>query len=688
MNIKARVLSFFKSIPVSFSQNVVWLNPLGNRKDLEYNTRWVFACVRLISEAIASIEWKLYKTRGKKVNEVLDNPLLSLLYNFNDKFTKFDSIKLSIVYLLLQGRSPWILIGENKPKEMWVVPPNNLSVAAKDEHGYPTMYKYTIGAKSMEVPAYNVLDIRNPDPSDPSRGKSVISALRETADTDEYMMKWNKNLMINSARPSGSIEVDKRLKPEEAIALRKMVEETYGGYENAHKVMILQNGTKFVSSTIPPKDLEFISGRKMNLEEILAMFNVPKILLGLEGQYNRAVSETAERVFAKYTLKPIITMMIEQMNQFLVPRFGVDLLLGHESFVKDDRELQVSEWEKGWGKWLSTNDIRKERGDDPMKGGDDILIPLNLIPGASKEKGMAKIEKIHNDITIVTNEAEAKSIIKRVNARNNNINTIVKDIASKFEKKLLDKKKVILTIKSESTDKEDAKMKWWEYTMDLKRIIDDGWSFIIKGILDRQKDIILDNLKNYRKGLDENIKGLVKDVMFNKDSEVKTTIEVIKPQYYRSIMTGAEISAMIADRGVIDLTQVPAVQKWVEKVAKKYSKEITETTYSRASKVLQDGLDAGEGTYGLGNRIEDFFKTTTPSRADLIARTEGARAMTASEAYSFEQYGFDKLEWYMGGSAPCPICQSNSTKEWTIEEAKEGTIPYSHPNCECRFLPK
>ena len=691
MSIKTRIKSIIgletKSAPVPYDVNMVWLNSLSLKKDLDYYKDWAFACIRLISESIANIDWNLFKVKGEVVEEELDHPLLSLLYHFNDKFTKFASIKLSVIYLLLQGRSPWILIGDNKPKEIWVVPPNNLSVSEKDSAGYPTMYKYKVGSNEISIPADNVLDLRSPHPENPTTGKSVISAIKDTLDTDEQMTRWNKRLMYNSARPSGTIQTDKILKPEEIKLLKKMIEENYAGAENSNKVMLLQNGLEFKADTMVPKDLEFTEGKKENRDKILSMFGVPKILLGLEGSYNRATAEIAERVFDKYTIEPIVQMIIEQLNQFLVPRFGTDILLGFTPFVKENMELKLKEWEKGWNKWLTTNEIREYNNKESLDGGDDIYLPINLMPGMTGEKGFKtkKISKKGNNIKTITNKDKIKTILRKLNARNNTIKRTGDELGKIFEQKLKDKRKVVLKLKDE---KEDVKLKWWNKSIELKRKIDDGWSYEIREILENQKDIILNNLKKYKKGLDKiELKELVEEVMFNKNEQIKATIEIIEPKYYASIMAGSQTSAMITGNQVIDLAENPAVQKWVKKISNKYAEEITETTYTRFSGVLQEGIEAGESTYGLGNRVEDYFKNTTPARADLIARTESARAMTSAEAYAYGEYGYTELEWYMGGQAPCEICQANSMRTWTIEEAKNGTINYAHPQCECLFLP-
>lgn len=698
-NIKEKLKSFVKSL-VPFQTSISFRNIFSSHKDIDLYKRWVFKAVRLVADVTAQIDWDLYKVNSKKeVYEVVDHPLLSLLHQFNKKFTKIDSVRLSIIYLLLQGRSPWIMFGDRKPTEMWVVPPNNLQVVEKDDLGYPVMYEYRVDNKNpIRIPAGNVLDIKNPDPKNPAKGLSYISSIRDVVETDEYMMKWNKNLMLNSARPSAILETEKKLSSEEAQLARKMIEETYGGYENAHKVAVLSSGTTLKNVSIPPKDLEFIKAREMNRDEVLSTFGVSKLLLGMEGSYNKASAQVLERVFAEYTIEPLAKMITEQLNEFLLPRYGTDLYLDYKTFIRKDRETDIEEWSKGWNKWLTINEIREEKGINPLEGGDDLWLPINIAPSVtgekqSKAKSYIKIKgngeaKITDDGIQVKNRTKIKNILKKVNIRNNKLNYYADDFTKKFEQKIKDKKQVVLKLvnqeKKKDEEKEEIKKKWYDYAIRLKRRMDEGWSKIFKDIFDKQQNIILDNIKHYKS---EKADIDVEELMFDKNDEIKATMTIIEPKYYATMETGAETAAIITNERAIGVDKIPEVQKWVKKITKKYATEITNVTYERVLKELKTGLEAGESLYGLGNRVEDIFKNMKSTRSTIIARTESARAMTSAEAYAYDKYGYKELEWYLAGSNPCETCVSLSGQTWTTEKAKLGTIAYSHPNCECLFLP-
>lgn len=55
--------------------------------------------------------------------------------------------------------------------------------------------------------------------------------------------------------------------------------EKQGGLENAHRVKVLEEGMKFIQTTIPPEDGQFLATREFQIAEIARMYDVPLVLL-------------------------------------------------------------------------------------------------------------------------------------------------------------------------------------------------------------------------------------------------------------------------------------------------------------------------------------------------------------------------------------------------------------------------
>ena len=691
MNIKKSLSNLFSKKSLTGSGvKAIFANAGMTADESDRFKRWVYACITKTAQGIAQTDWQLAQVTKKDVTKIEDHELLSLLYKFNPKTTKYNSLYLTILYFLKDGEVAWILEKPNgrvKPTALYVAPTSTLQVTKKDEEGNPTSYRFTVGNKVQEIPADIVKIFINPNPNDPSRGMSVISAMADVVDNDTRMVKFNKALLGKSAVPSGSIELKGSLDAGQTKLLKDQFDSLYSGYNNAGATIVLPNGAKFNPFGIPPKDMEYIEGRKMNREEILAIFGVPPIILGLGGDYNRATSETAERMFAKYTLQPLMTMIVEQINISLTPIYGTNLLVTFSDLDIVDSEQKLNEQTAGYNKWLTTNEIREENGLVPVQGGDMIYVPLNLVPsiGGEVTKSQTKMLRVVKNGNSDFGVKKSNDIRLKVQARDYILNSRNADMSDRIFKKLVNRKKPfsMKIIKEKPQLKIDSKKKReiWKVAEKTRKQIEKLFVKKLQGLFETQKQLVLDNLDLQKKGLDAD--------PFVLEKEINSTIAIIEPSYYEALTLGAKLASEISDVDYVDITNIPSVREWAKTLSNKYATEITELTYKKTVDTVQNAVTEGLGTDELAKNITELFDGMSETRSLTIARTESARALTAGQANEWEQVGVEKFEWLTSGDGNVSeICLYNETQDWSVKEAKEGTVGYSHPNCRCVFLPK
>jgi len=454
-----------KSVPLSFFYNSGILNSIITRSDaLDFYKSWVYACVAKRSSGLAQIEFKLYQLKAGKVVELLEHQLLDLLYRVNPETTKYNFFQLSAIYRDLLGASPWILEKVNPsdkvPTNMYLARPEYFKVR-RDAQGLITGYNYTIGSFNKDYTVDEVIFLRNYNPQNPDVGMGIIEAVRQTAENDDYILQSNNSLLKNGARPTGYLETDETLTKSEIKRLEKKGKNKWAGLENVGRLQILQGGLKFKADIISPKDLDYIQGRGMNRDEIAAVFGVPKSLLTFD-DVNRASASTGEYQFNKWTLEPIATEWIEQLNEFLVPKFGSDLWLDFDSLAKEDEDLELRKNTESWNKWRTINEIRECDGDLPLEGGDYIYMPIMSVPaiGGVQKKSAETIIKVgsatNHDLNIQqVDRKTARKVLKRVSLRNFRTNKMANDVTEKMMSKLRDKNSVVLKIVSDESKKKN-----------------------------------------------------------------------------------------------------------------------------------------------------------------------------------------------------------------------------------------
>lgn len=668
-----------KTVPYSFFVNSGIMSSIITRSDaLDFYKSWVYACVARRSMGLAQIEFKLYRLKsGGEVEEIIEHELLELLYRVNPEMTKYNFLQLSCIYRDLLGASPWILSKTNPndklPSNLFIARPEFFKVE-RDDSGQVLGYVYEIGSYKRTFAKEEVIFLKNYNPKNPDKGIGVIEAVRQTAENDDYILQSNSNLLKNDARPSGFLEIEGNAGKGMISRLKKEFKQKFQGYENSYQVQVLEGGMKFKPVSLPPKDLDFIESRKMNRDEILSIFGVPKPVLGVFEDVNRASAVAAEYVFNKWTLEPLATELIEQLNEFLVPMFGKDLWLDFEPLARADEELDLKRKTEGWNKWLTTNEIRLMEGLQAVSGGDYIYMPLSSMPLIGGEKKeVIKIKAVKLDRVNLKKQEYVK---KRVLNRNLKINRLAEKATNKIMSNLVGNQQVVLKIVTKNNRLTDEqKEKFYKDRMASEAKLEGLWKSRMADFFREQKQRFVDSIEKSEQ-------GQVEFKSVSKTDEVTATIQVISPLMYETVMTGvAGASALISEDMVMDMDFIKA---WLDQVSEEIGVSITETTIAEFEKTMNEGVTGGESLSELKTRVEKVFDFAVDYRAELIARAETSRGVAEAHRQTYEHYGFTDVEWLLSPDA-CSTCQDRATKEWTIKNI-DGQIPV-HPNCKCDFTP-
>lgn len=148
-----------------------------------------------------------------------------------------------------------------------------------------TGYKYQLNGKTVPFKTEEIIPIMNFNPLEAypyqTRGFSDIQASALAIDTDNAQSLWNWKEFENGATPGAVLSTDKDMTEEKVAEMKASWNNKFKGVNNAKKVAILTNGLKFAPASLSPKDMEYIEGKRMTRDEILAIFKVPKAVLGL-----------------------------------------------------------------------------------------------------------------------------------------------------------------------------------------------------------------------------------------------------------------------------------------------------------------------------------------------------------------------------------------------------------------------
>jgi len=128
------------------------------------------------------------------------------------------------------------------------------------------------------------------------------------------------------------------------------------------------------------KELDFANQMKAMRDDVLAVFKVPKTVLGLTEDVNKANAQATTMAFMERVVTPRMIRLVNALNEFYLPMFnGKDntLFFDFTDPSPEDMDMKLKKYANGRQyTWLTPNEIRVEENLEPLPGGDDLFAPL------------------------------------------------------------------------------------------------------------------------------------------------------------------------------------------------------------------------------------------------------------------------------------------------------------------------
>ncbi len=344
---------------------------------------WVFACVSRISSAIAETKWRLFSVNDKNERtEIINHDILSLFDFVNDFHTGLEMMEQTQTYIDLLGEAFWLVLKDKAgtPAEIWVLNPNKMNVVP-DKKMYIKGYVYKNGNDEIPLSIADIVHIKLPNPKNPFRGQSPLASVSADIEAEKFSSKYNRTFFQNSAEPSGVIQFEGTLTDAQYERLRYQWNKQYQGTSNAHKVAILEGGASWQGNMITQRDMQFRELRVMNRDTIMGVYGMPKHILGIAEDVNRANAEASEYTFARWVLKPRLERLKAKLNEQFIPMFNdTTLILDYDTPIPDDVTRNLAVADQGFkAGYITRNEARLKVGLEPTEDGDVFMEPLSSV---------------------------------------------------------------------------------------------------------------------------------------------------------------------------------------------------------------------------------------------------------------------------------------------------------------------
>jgi HK97 family phage portal protein len=147
---------------------------------------------------------------------------------------------------------------------------------------------------------------------------------------------------------------------------------------------VLESGMKFDSISLSPQDIELLSSRKFQIEEICRWFGVPSVLVNDTGGATAWGSGIEQIVsgFYKLNLRPYLERIEASVNYGLLSKEEseiYELEFDFEGLLRSDFKSRVDAYRTAIaGSVMTPNEARKLEGLPILDGGDILFAPLNM----------------------------------------------------------------------------------------------------------------------------------------------------------------------------------------------------------------------------------------------------------------------------------------------------------------------
>ena len=591
-----------------------------------------YTAITTIASSLAKLEWNIVQKKGS--DRVIDHYITNL---FNYDF--FENVTSS---MLLTGNSfeYKLLIGKRIQEFMHLR--SDLLQIESNANGTFKNYRYTNKINLPYLTEDEVVNFKMYSPFDDLtnvvKGVSPMQAVALQSEVDEAAVRHNLKFFQNWGNPWAILKTEKDLTDEQKKRMITMWRNEYQGVNNGHRTAILDNGLDFSTMSATQKEMDFVESRRYTRDEILSVYKVPKSIIGITDDVNRASAQVAENTFYRICIEPLARKIQQTINTQILKGDGYFEFIN--VVPKDTEQLLMD-----LNAWVITiNEYRKELWYEEIPNWN--LLKLN-------EFNTMPIQGVKKEV-VNENEKQIKSIIRK--------NTK----GTEEWKKDLWYKKIKRTDSYEVKWEEAIKGIFKEQEIDIMKQVQ-KWIKTIKPKLNKTKYKTLWTLA---------LTPLMKDVLFSEGNEALTTI------------------------GISSVFEIwnPIMNKYIKENIDRIATDVDRTTVDKVFETIKQANEEGLWADEIAGRVSEKFIEFSENRSKMIARTEVTRASNIASQEAYKQGGIQYKEWLAELDwRTSDICQALNWKRvpidwlfakkwdtvwWVVLDYED--LPYCPAHCNCR----
>lgn len=337
----------------------------------------VYACVRLLSEAIATLPLDTFIRLGGDRRPYRPRP----------DYLSFAPPGVSRIVYLSQLMLSWLFEGNafvatprdalGVPTSLLVLDPTRVAVL-RDARG-EIAYRVDDGPLLDYRQIMHIPGIMMPGML---RGVSPVRAARETIEAGVTSIGYGRHFLQNLSVPPAVLEMPSDTTDEEAArAKARRVKaawaESHAGPEQAGKIGVLLGGAKLSSIAFSPEDAQWLESRRFGVSEIARFFGVPPHLIADATGSTSWGSGLAQQntAFGAFSIRPWVERIEDAHGRLLTSHGMPDVFvkLNVDALLRASTAERFATYQTAIAARVMTpNECRRLEDLPPLAGGDEF----------------------------------------------------------------------------------------------------------------------------------------------------------------------------------------------------------------------------------------------------------------------------------------------------------------------------
>jgi len=351
----------------------------------------VFACIRILSEAVAKLPIKIYRDENG-IRKATEHPLYTLLKTrpnpYMSSFIFFNCLE---TQRNIHGNSYASIEFDKKGqiKALWPLDSEKVEIWVDDKGLFKSTNKlwYILSlpnGKQVRLKPSEILHFKGFS-VDGITGITPLTYLKTLIENGRASQEYINKFFQSGMQVKGIVHYVGDLNQEAERIFREKFEQMSSGLKNAHRVSLLPLGYQFQPISLSMADAQFLENTELTIRQIAAAFGIKMHQLNdLDRSTHTNIIEQ-QRQFYIDTLMAILTMyeqeltyklfLDQELNEGYYCKFNVDAI------TRADIKSRYEAYRIGiQGGFLTANEVRAKEEMEAAEGGDVLLVNGNMVP--------------------------------------------------------------------------------------------------------------------------------------------------------------------------------------------------------------------------------------------------------------------------------------------------------------------